>query len=90
MTIQSFRSVRHSTSTTSWRCWWHKQVNIHAAPSKSARPGAAATMKEIYNTEGIDHAQLAIKVFEIDYAAKYPKAVAKIAGDVDALQGQTA
>lgn len=34
---------------------------------------------------GIDHAQLAIKAFEVDYGAKYPKAVAKIVDDADVL-----
>ena len=38
-------------------------------------------MREILNAEDIDQAQLAIKAFEIDYAAKYPKAVAKIVDD---------
>ncbi len=35
--------------------------------------------------EDIDKAQLAVKAFEIDYAAKYPKAVAKIVDDLDVL-----
>jgi transposase-like protein len=42
-------------------------------------------MKEIYNAEDIDKAQLAIKAFEIDYGAKYPKAVAKIVDDAEVL-----
>ena len=41
--------------------------------------------KEIYNAEDIDHAQVAIKAFEVDYGAKYPKAVAKIVDDADVL-----
>ena len=49
-----------------------------AALPKSAHPGAIAAMREIFNAEDIDQAQVAIKAFEIDYAAKYPKAVAKI------------
>ncbi len=48
-------------------------------------PGALAAMREIYNAEDVDKAQLAIKAFEIDYGAKYPKAVAKIVDDVDVL-----
>ncbi|QIS24739.1 IS256 family transposase [Nocardia terpenica] len=71
--------------TREQRCWWHKQANVLAALPKSAHPGAIAAMKEIYNAEDIDKAQLAIKAFEIDYGAKYPKAVAKITGDVDVL-----
>ncbi|MGV0045102.1 IS256 family transposase [Mycobacterium colombiense] len=71
--------------TREQRCWWHKQANVLAALPKSAHPGAIAAMKEIYNAEDVDKAQLAIKAFEIDYGAKYPKAVAKITGDADVL-----
>jgi putative transposase len=42
-------------------------------------------MREIYNAEDIDHAQVAIKAFEVDYGAKYPKAVAKIVEDANVL-----
>ncbi|GAF46444.1 hypothetical protein RW1_031_00260 [Rhodococcus wratislaviensis NBRC 100605] len=44
-----------------------------------------AAMKEIYLAKDIDKAQVAIKAFEIDYGAKYPKAVAKITGDAAVL-----
>ncbi len=42
-------------------------------------------MKDIYNAEDIDKAQLAVKAFDIDYGKKYPKAVAKIVDDIDVL-----
>ena len=42
-------------------------------------------MKEIYNAEDIDKAQVAIKAFELDYGAKCPKVVAKIVDDMDVL-----
>ena len=42
-----------------------------------------AAIKEINNAEDIDRAQVAIKAFEVDYGAKYPKAVAKIVDDAD-------
>jgi putative transposase len=71
--------------TREQRCWFHKQANVLAALPKSAHPGAIAAMREIFNAEDIDRAQVAIKAFEIDYAAKYPKAVAKIVGDADVL-----
>ena len=71
--------------TREQRCWFHKQANVLAALPKSVHPGAVAAMKEIYNAEDIDKAQLAIKAFEIDYGAKYPKAVAKIVDDADVL-----
>jgi putative transposase len=72
-------------ATREQRCWWHKQANVLAALPKSAYPGALAAMREIYNAEDIDKAQIAIKAFEIDYGAKYPKAVAKIADDAEIL-----
>lgn len=71
--------------TREQRCWWHQQANVLAALPKTVHPGAIAAMKEIYNAEDIDKAQLAIKAFEIDYGAKYPKAVAKFVDDADVL-----
>ena len=71
--------------TREQRCWFHKQSNVLAALPKSAHPGALAAMKEIYIAEDIDKAQVAIKAFELDYGAKYPKAVAKIIDDMDVL-----
>lgn len=67
------------------RCWFHVQANVLACLPKSAHPGAIAAMREIYNAEDIDHAQVAIKAFEVDYGAKYPKAVAKIVDNADVL-----
>ena len=72
-------------ATREQRCWFHKQANVLAALPKSAHPGALAAIKEIYNAEDIDKAQIAIKAFDIDYGAKYPKAVAKIVDDADVL-----
>jgi transposase-like protein len=67
------------------RCWFHKQANVLSCLPKSAHPGAVAAMREIYNAEDIDHGQVAIKAFEVDYGAKYPKAVAKLVDDADVL-----
>jgi putative transposase len=72
-------------NTREQRCWFHVQANVLAALPKSAHPGALAALKEIYNAEDIDKAQVAIKAFEIDYGAKYPKAVAKIVDNADVL-----
>src|SRR5277367_3851449 len=59
--------------TREQRCWFHKQGNVLAALPKSAHPGAISAMREVYNAEDIDHAQVAIKAFEVDYGAKYPR-----------------
>lgn len=71
--------------TREQRCWFHKSANVLAVLPKSAHPGAVAAMKDIYNAEDIDKAQLAVKAFDIDYGKKYPKAVAKIVDDLDVL-----
>jgi len=71
--------------TREQRCWFHKQANVLGALPKSAHPGAIAAMREIFNAEDIDKAQLAAKAFEVDYGAKFPKAVAKITDDLDVL-----
>ena len=72
-------------ATREQRCWLHKQANVLAALPKSAHPAAIAAMREICNAEDIDKAQVAVKAFEIDFGAKYPKAVAKIVDDLDTL-----
>jgi transposase-like protein len=72
-------------ATREQRCWFHKQANVLAALPKSAHPGALAAIKDIYNAEDVDKAQVAIKAFEVDYGAKYPRAVAKIVDDADVL-----
>ena len=71
--------------TREQRCWFHVQANVLAALPKSAHPGALAALREIYNAEDIDKAQVAIKAFAVDYGAKYPKAVAKIVDNADVL-----
>ena len=72
-------------NTREQRCWFHKQANVLAALPKSAHAGALAALRDIYNAEDIDKAQIAIKAFELDYGAKYPKAVSKITDDADVL-----
>ena len=71
--------------TREQRCWFHKQANVLGCLPKSAHPGATAALKEIYNAEDIEHAQVAVNAFTADYGAKYPKAVAKITDDLDVL-----
>lgn len=71
--------------TKEQRCWFHKQANVLAALPKSAHPAALAAMKDIYNAEDIDKAQVAVKAFAVAFGAKYPKVVAKIVDDLDVL-----
>src|SRR6266498_383889 len=67
------------------RCWFHKTANVLAALPKSAHPGAKKALAEIWGAEDKDHALVAVKAFEAAYGAKFPKAVAKITGDLDQL-----
>ncbi len=71
--------------TREQRCWFHKQANVLAGLPKSAHPAALAAIKDIYNAEDIDKAQVAVKAFAVAFGAKYPKVVAKIVDDLDVL-----
>ncbi|MFF5144573.1 IS256 family transposase [Streptomyces sp. NPDC013157] len=74
-----FPAARHQ------RCWAHKARNVTNALSKSAQPGAAKAMQEIYNAEDRAHAEKAIEVFARTYGAEWPKAVTKLTDDRDEL-----
>ena len=71
--------------TVEARCWVHKAANVLNALPKSAQPAARKAIAEIRDAEDRDHAMKAIKAFERDYGAKWPKAVAKIVDDTDVL-----
>src|SRR5512135_1277675 len=71
--------------TREQRCWFHKIANVLNCLPKSAQPGAKAALAEIYNADDADHALAAVKAFDADVGAKWPKAVAKITDDVDVL-----
>src|SRR3954469_19175231 len=56
-----FPAARHQ------RCWVHKVRNVSNALPKSAQPGAARAMQEIYNAEDRTHAEQAIEAFARTY-----------------------
>lgn len=72
-------------TTAEQRCWFHKTGNVLAALPKSAQPAAKKALAEIWNAEDKQHAREAVKTFEVTYAAKFPKAVAKITDDLEEL-----
>jgi transposase-like protein len=72
-------------ATKEQRCWFHKIANVLGALPKSAHPGAKKALAEIWNAEDKGKAREAVKSFSAAYGAKFPKAVAKIAGDEDEL-----
>ena len=69
------------SDTTHQRCWVHKVANVLNALPKSAQPAARAALAEIRDAEDKEHAEKAIKSFEKDYGAKWPKAVEKVTSD---------
>src|SRR5271166_5323381 len=71
--------------TKEQRCWFRKIANVLAALPKSAHPGAKKALAEIWNAEDKPHALAAEKAFSAAYAAKFPKATAKITDDLDQL-----
>ncbi|NUR58925.1 MAG: IS256 family transposase [Catenulispora sp.] len=71
--------------TREQKCWVHKTANVVDAMPKSAQPAAKAAIAQIYNAEDKEHAAKAVRTFERQYGAKFPKAVEKITKDEDVL-----
>jgi putative transposase len=67
------------------KCWVHKVRNVLGALPKSVHAGARKALNEIILAEDLDHARAAIEAFAADYGVKWPKAVAKVVDDQDAL-----
>src|SRR6266542_842408 len=63
----------------------HKVRNILNALPKSVHAGARTALNEITMAEDLQHARAAIEAFATDYGVKWPKAVAKVTDDQDAL-----
>jgi putative transposase len=72
-------------ATREQRCWVHKAANVLNALPKSVHAGARRALNEIAQAEGRAHAERAIEALVADYGAKWPKAVAKITDDQEAL-----
>ncbi len=67
------------------RCWVHKTANVLNKLPKSQHGKAKAALQEIWMAAGHEDAQKAIKAFTAAYGAKYPKAVACLVKDEEAL-----
>jgi transposase-like protein len=67
------------------RCWFHKIADVLAALPKSAQLAAKNALAEIWNAEDKTHALAAVEAFRELFGAKFPKAVARITGDLDEL-----
>jgi putative transposase len=72
-------------TTREQRCWVHKLANVLNATPKSVQAGARRALNEIIQAEDRTHAERAIQALVSDYGAKWPKAVAKVVDDQEAL-----
>jgi putative transposase len=72
-------------ATREQRCWVHKVANVLGALPKSVHAGARRALNEIIQAEDRAHADRAIQALVSDYGAKWPKAVAKVVDDAEAL-----
>ena len=72
-------------ATRPQRCWVHKVANVLSALPASAHSTARRMLSEIRDAEDRDHALRAVHAFTHEFGAKWPKAVAKIVDDADAL-----
>lgn len=71
--------------TRAQRDWVHKTSNVLDAMPKSIHGRAKAAIKEITEAEDKTHAEDAIRAFACEFSAKWPKAVAKVTDERDAL-----
>ena len=67
------------------RDWVHKTANVLDCLPKSVQGAAKRAIFEITNAENKDAATHAIRAFADEFGTKWPKAVAKITDDQDAL-----
>jgi transposase-like protein len=71
--------------TRSQRDWVHKMANILDALPKSIQPLAKRMLAEVRDAEDREHAREAAKRFDAEFRAKWPKAAAKLADDLEVL-----
>jgi putative transposase len=74
-----------SPGTTEQRCWVHKTANCLNALPKRLQPRAKTLLHEMAEAPTRADARKALERFRSEFDAKYPKAVAKLDKDWDAL-----
>ena len=72
-------------ATRQQRDWVHKLANELNALPKAVQAGARKALAEIRDAPDREHAERAIEAFAADYGVKWPKAVAKVVDDAEAL-----
>jgi putative transposase len=71
--------------TKEQRCWVHKTANVLDALPKRLQPRAKTLLHEMAEAPSRADARKALERFRTEFDAKYPKAVAKLDKDWDAL-----
>jgi putative transposase len=71
--------------TSEQRCWVHKTANVLDALPKRLQPRAKSLLHEMAEAPSRADARTALERFRGEFDAKYPKAVAKLDKDWDAL-----
>ena len=71
--------------TREQRCWVHKTANVLDALPKRLQPRAKSLLHEMAEAPTRAEARKALERFRSEFDAKYPKAVAKLDKDWDAL-----
>ena len=71
--------------TREQRCWVHKTANVLDALPKRLQPRAKSLLHEMAEAPTRADARKALERFRSEFDAKYPKAVAKLDKDWDAL-----
>ena len=72
-------------ATRQQRDWVHKAANVLGCLPAAVQAGARTALAEIRDAPDREHAERAIEAFTRDYGVKWPKAVAKITDDAEAL-----
>jgi transposase-like protein len=79
-------AVRDVFPETRWqRDWVHKIANVLDCLPRSVQPQAKRALHEIVYAENKDGAERAVKEFADQFGVKWPKAVAKVVHDQEAL-----
>ena len=72
-------------ATREQRCWVHKTANVLDSLPKRLQPRAKNLLHEMAEAPSRADARNALERFRVEFDAKYPKAVAKLDKDWDAL-----
>jgi putative transposase len=71
--------------TRAQRDWFHKLANILDTLPRRLQPRAKAALHEVMYADTRAHARAAMTRFAAEYGAKYPKAIATLEKDAEAL-----